>query len=301
MSEPANAIELRGLTKRYGARRGIEDVTLEVPAGSIFGFIGPNGAGKSTTIRVLLGLLRPSAGTATLLGRDALGDGPRAREAVGYVPGETSLYDDLRVDELLAYLGSFHRGDHAARRRELIDRLGIEPGVSARELSLGNRRKVAIAAALQHRPRIAILDEPTNGLDPVVQAHLFELLGEEAKRGATVFFSSHVLAEVQRVCERVAVIRDGRLVAVEDVAALRARQLRRVHAVFAGAPPEALAALPGATQVVQGAREISFLYGGAMSALLAALAPAAPDDVRIEEPSLEEIFLAQYTGGAHGG
>jgi len=288
-----HAIELHGLTKRYGARRGIDDVSLEVPTGSIFGFIGPNGAGKSTTIRALLGLLRPDAGTARILGRDALRDGPAARRELGYVPGESHLYDDLRIDALLAYLGSFHPGDHTRRRAELIETLAIEAGARAGELSLGNRRKVAIVAALQHQPRLILLDEPTNGLDPVIQARLFEVLTAEQRRGATIFFSSHVLSEVQRVCERVAVIREGRLIAVEDVAALRGRQLRRVRAEFAGEPPD-LSALPGVSQWRRAAHAIDFLFGGEVPALLAALAEAAPRDVKIEEPSLEEIFLEHY-------
>jgi ABC-2 type transport system ATP-binding protein len=284
-----NAIELTGLTKRYGDRRGIDDVTLAVAAGSIVGFIGPNGAGKSTTIRTLLGLLRPDSGQATLFGVDAIARGPEARAAVGYVPGESHFYDDLRVADLLAYLGGFHAGDHARRRAELIERFAIEPDARATDLSLGNRRKVAIAAALQHRPRLVVLDEPTNGLDPLMQARLFELLAEEARAGTTVFFSSHVLSEVQAVCERVAVIRDGRIVVVDDVAALRARQLRRVTVIGGGAIEVA-----GISQREADGDETRFLFGGDVPALLAALAAAAPRDVRIEEPSLEEIFLELY-------
>lgn len=287
------AIELRRLTKRYGSRRGVEDVSLSIPPGSIFGFIGPNGAGKSTTIRVLLGLLRPTSGQAFLLGRDAVHDGPAARLEVGYVPGESHFYDDLRVGQLLGYLGSFYPGDHARRRAELVDALGIEIDARATELSQGNRRKVAIASALQHRPRVVVLDEPTNGLDPVVQSRLFEILADEAARGTTVFFSSHVLAEVQRVCERVAVIREGRVVAVEDIAALRARQLRRVRVELAGDGPD-LSAFPGVSRYVRDGASVRFVYGGAMPALLEALARGQPVDVLIEEPSLEEVFLEHY-------
>jgi ABC-2 type transport system ATP-binding protein len=287
-----NAIELERVSKRYGSRRGIDDVTLEVPAGTVFGFIGPNGSGKSTTIRVLLGLLRADAGKARILGRDAFADGPAARLAIGYVPGESHFYDDIRVGELLHYLGKFHPGDHGKRRAELIDAFAIEPGARATELSMGNRRKVAIAAALQHRPQLAILDEPTNGLDPVMQARLFEILADAARGGTTVFFSSHILSEVQEVCERVAVMREGRLVAVDDVAALRARQLRRVTVTGAtGGATE----LPGVSQIERDGESVRFLYGGSMPDLLRALAAAAPSDVRIEEPSLEEIFLAHYT------
>jgi ABC-2 type transport system ATP-binding protein len=295
----SSAIELEHLTKRYGSRRGIDDVTLTVPAGTIFGFVGPNGAGKSTTIRTLLGLMRPTSGRARLLGRDPHQDGAAARLGVGYVPGEVALYDDLAVGDLLAYLGRFHPGDHRARRADLIARLEVDVRARAPQLSLGNRKKVAIVAALQHRPRLVILDEPTSGLDPLVQRTLFELLGEEAARGATVFFSSHVLTEVQRTCRTVAVIAEGRLVAVEDVAELRRRQLRRVRATFAGEPPAApLAALAGVGELVRDGDSLGFLYGGDTPALLRALADAQPIDARIEEPTLEEIVLQHYLRGA---
>lgn len=302
------AIELEALTKRYGAQRGIEDITLQVPSGTLFGFIGPNGSGKSTTIRTLLGLLQPTSGRARLLGRDVVTAGPAARLAVGYVPGETHFYD-LRVDELLRYIGRFHPGDHDKRRRELVEAFELDLRARALDLSLGNRKKVSIVAALQHRPRLVVLDEPTNGLDPVMQGRLFEVLEEEVTRGATVFFSSHVLSEVQRVCRTVAVLSEGRLVAVEDVEKLRGRQVRRVRATFAE-PPEALpslTSLAGVDGLAREERSVSFLYGGPMPALLAALAEAAPVDVSIEEPSLEEIFLRHYArresknGGAYVG
>ncbi|MCA9676066.1 MAG: ABC transporter ATP-binding protein [Kofleriaceae bacterium] len=290
-----DAIEIDRLTKRYGAARGVEDVSLRVPEGEIFGFIGPNGAGKTTTIRAALGLLRPTAGRIALLGRDVATAGPAARLGVGYVPGEVSLDDAARVRDLLGYLGGFHPGDHRARRDEVAAALGLDLDAAGADLSLGNRKKVAIVAALQHRPALVILDEPTSGLDPVVQATLFELLEAEAARGATIFLSSHVLSEVQRLCRQVAVINEGRLVAVEDVAGLRARQVRRVAAVFGAAgPPDALAALPGVEAWERDDGGVRFVYRGPAPALLAALAQAAPDDVRIEEPSLEEIVMHHY-------
>ncbi|HLL52671.1 MAG TPA: ABC transporter ATP-binding protein [Myxococcaceae bacterium] len=298
-----DAIELEGLCKRYGERRGIESVTLNVPEGSLFGFIGPNGAGKSTTIRTMLGLLRPTAGRARLMGRDVVELGPRSRLDVGYVAGETHFYPGMRVRDLLEYLGSYHPGDHRQRREELVDVLHIDTGANAMDLSLGNRKKVALVAAMQHRPRLLVLDEPTNGLDPLVQARLFELLQDEVRRGATVFFSSHVLSEVQRVCRTVAVLSEGRLVAVEDVARLRGRQVRRVKASFAHeALPQAdrLAQLTGVEGWAREGDAASFLYGGAMPELLSALATAHPTDVLIEEPSLEEIFLRFYAAPSEG-
>jgi ABC-2 type transport system ATP-binding protein len=299
-----SAIELTSLTKRYGARRGIEAISLDVPEGVLFGFIGPNGAGKTTTIRILLGLMRPSEGRARIFGRDVVDGGAAARDGVAYVPGEINLYPAMRAGDVLDYLGRFVPGDHRRRRAELIDALDIDTGARAADLSLGNRKKVAIAAALQHRPRLIILDEPSNGLDPLMQDRLHGLLREEVAAGATVFFSSHVLAEVQSVCKTVAVLREGRLLAVDDVATLRGRALRRVEATFDRGAPEvqaALAALPGAQAFELDGATVRFLYDGPAPALLAALAAAAPTDVRIEEPSLDEIFRRYYRGGAGGG
>lgn len=288
------AIEIEQLTKRYGKRRGIADVTFAVPAQTLFGFIGPNGAGKTTTIRILLGLLAPTSGSARIFGVDAVGEGPRAREGVGYVPSEVNVYPRMRAGELLVYLGRFHAGDHAARRAELATQLELDLGAPAADLSLGNRKKVALVAALQHRPRLAILDEPSSGLDPVMQARLQQVLRDEVARGATVLLSSHVLAEVQSLCKAIAVIREGALLAVEDVAALRARAVRRVHATFGGSPPAALAAVPGVRDVRTTEHEVAFVYAGTAAPLLEALAAARPLDVTIEEPSLEDIFLRYY-------
>ena len=264
------AIDVERLTKTYNGRRGIVDVSFTVGEGVLFGFIGPNGAGKTTTIRILLGLLRPSSGRARLFGIDVASEGPRARVGVGYVPSETNLYPRMRVSELLAYHGRFHVGEHTARRRELVERLELDTTVIASELSLGNRKKVAIVAALQHGPRLAILDEPSTGLDPVMQARLHHLLRDEVARGATVFFSSHALAEVQSVCKQVAIVRDGRILAVEDIAALRARAVRRVRARFAGDAPSL--ELDGMAGVVRDARTLTFMYAGNASRLLEALA-----------------------------
>lgn len=287
------AIEVEGLTKTYNGRRGIVDISFTVGEGALFGFIGPNGAGKTTTIRILLGLLRPGAGRARLFGIDVATDGPRARVGIGYVPGETNLYPRMRVSELLAYHGRFHAGDHRARRRELVESLELDTTVVASELSLGNRKKVAIVAALQHRPRLAILDEPSTGLDPVIQARLHHVLRDEVARGASVFFSSHALAEVQTVCKQVAIVRDGKLLAVEDIAALRARAVRRVRATFAGEVPRL--DLDGMAGVSREARALTFVYAGNVAPLLDALARASPLDVTIEEPSLDDIFLRYYS------
>ncbi|HHV54739.1 MAG TPA: ABC transporter ATP-binding protein [Firmicutes bacterium] len=307
------AIETFGLTKFYGKVRGIVDLSLVVPEGQIFGFIGPNGAGKSTTIRTLLGLLRPTRGTARLLGHDVTNphEAARARAQVGYVPGEVNYYDNLRVADLLAYSASFYPNGNTAecvrRRHELAELLDLDLSRRIDALSLGNRKKVALIQALQHRPRLLILDEPTSGLDPLVQARLFELLRAENRAGMTVFFSSHVLNEVQRLCDSVAIIRDGRLVTVEDVETLRARQVRRVKVTLpaageaqARATVEPLLSLPGVSDARWESNHtdlphaVSFLYSGHPRELLSTLASIPVSDVLIEEPSLEEIFLQYY-------
>ncbi|HET7560127.1 MAG TPA: ABC transporter ATP-binding protein [Limnochordia bacterium] len=296
------AIRTEGLTKRYGKARGIEQVSLAVPEGSFYGFIGPNGAGKSTTIRTLLGFLRPTAGRALLLGHEVAPGAAAIRTQIGYVPGEVSLYPDMRVGELLRFAARFYPGDHAARAAELAEALELDLSRKAGALSLGNRKKVSLIQALQHRPRLLLLDEPTSGLDPLIQQRFFTVLLEENARGMTIFFSSHVLSEVQRLCHTVAIIRDGRLLAVEDVAALRARQLKRVHVQAPAdrvAGLRALGDLAGVSEFqadeAQGqAVGAGFLYSGEVDRLLAALGPLQLSDVIIEEPSLEEIFMRYY-------
>ncbi|MDX2012158.1 MAG: ABC transporter ATP-binding protein [Myxococcaceae bacterium] len=284
-------IQLKNLTKRYGGRRGVEGLSLEVPAGVMFGLIGPNGAGKSTAVRTLLGLLRATEGETWLLGRNTAVEGAQARADVGYVPGENQFDPGLTVRQLLEWRSSFYPGDHRARRDTLVQTFELEVSARAEDLSLGNKKKLALVAALQHRPKVLILDEPTNGLDPVMQQRLFDVLEAEARGGAAVLFSSHVLSEVQRTCKTVAVLSEGRLAAREDVEALRRRQLRRVHVQ---GPASGLSALAGVSSFVPSPSGATFLYSGALPPMLSALAALDPADVRIEEPSLEEIVLQHY-------
>ena len=222
------AILTRHLTKRYGKARGIEDVNLTVLQGEIFGFIGPNGAGKSTTIRTLLGLIRKTGGEASVLGLDCEKDRTRILEQVGYLPSEVFYYDGMRARDLLKYAAGFYRVDCSARIRELSERLGLNLDQKVEDMSLGNRKKVGIVQGLMHSPKLIILDEPTSGLDPLVQRAFFDLIREEHARGATVLFSSHILSEVQRICDRVAIIREGRIVAVRSVAEMRRSAVNRV-------------------------------------------------------------------------
>ncbi len=291
-------ITLERLTKVYRGGRGVRDLELEVRAGETFGFIGPNGSGKSTTIRTLVGLLRPTAGRALVLGRDVTREGVDLRARIGYLPSEPRLYDGMSVAEMLAYFGGFFRGDTAARRRRLAEALDLDLSRRAEDLSLGNKKKVALVAALLHDPEVLILDEPTSGLDPLIQARLFEVLRDERARGATVFFSSHVLSEVERLCERVAILKEGRLLEVARTDDLRARRVKRVRARLA-APERPLAALSlaGVGEVTHEGASVRFVYAGELPALLGALAADPPLDLSIDEPSLEEVVLSRYGGG----
>lgn len=289
-----HVIELRGLTKFYGRQRGIEDVSFTVEEGEIFGFIGPNGAGKSTTIRTLLALVRPTAGSASIFGLDCVTQATRIAAQVGYLPAECGYYEELRVGQLLRYAAALYKKNCGDRAEELCRRLELDPGRKIGDLSLGNRKKVGIVQGLLHSPRLIVLDEPTSGLDPLMQRVFFDLLREENARGATIFFSSHILSEVQRLCGRVAILRDGRLEGVHTVAQLRENGCKRVSLVWGDRPqPEALDR-PGITQLESDASGARFLYRGEVSRLLPWLAGLEPGDVTVEEPDLDEVFLRYY-------
>lgn len=288
-----NAIETTGLTKYYGKARGIVDLNLTVADGEFFGFIGPNGAGKSTTIRTLLGLLRPTGGSATILGMDIL----RQREAilsqVGYLPSEAVFYPNLQVKEVLLLSARLRKQDCREEAEALCHRLDLNPGRRVEELSLGNRKKLAIVCALQHKPRLCILDEPTSGLDPLMQKEFFAILRERSAQGTTVFLSSHVLSEIQRNCTRAAIIREGCLIACDTVDALSRTSARRVH--LQGKAD--LSLLPGVRDVRSSEDALSFLYSGDMHTLVEFLAKQPIKDLTISEPDLEEIFLHYYLNG----
>ena len=302
------AILTRHLTKRYGKARGIEDVNLTVRQGEIFGFIGPNGAGKSTTIRTLLGLIRKTGGEASILGLDCERDRTRILEQVGYLPSEVFYYDGMRARDLLKYAAGFYRTDCSERIKELSTRLGLNLDQKVEDMSLGNRKKVGIVQGLMHSPKLIILDEPTSGLDPLVQRAFFDLIREEHARGATVLFSSHILSEVQRICDRVAIIREGRIVAVRSVAEMRRSAVKRVTLGLGGdcaRAVQALESMPGVRSLNPGApggegEEVdtaTFLYEGDCNALIAALAGMRLTDVEIAEPTLEEVFMHYYRSG----
>lgn len=281
-----NLIETRGLTKYYGKTRGIEDLNLVVEEGEFFGFIGPNGAGKSTTIRTLLGLISPSSGEAIVFGKP-LSKSKDYLSNIGYLAGEAVFYNDMRVEELIRYSAKLRKKDCEQEAKKLCDRLELDMKKKIHELSLGNRKKVGIVCAMQHDPKLYIMDEPTSGLDPLMQKVFFELLHEKQKEGATIFFSSHVLAEVQSHCSRAGVIRDGRLVAVDSIANLSKTNAKCVtlHGVTM---------VPGnlqAKSIVPAEDAVSFLYHGDIKELLQTASRLPLKDITITEPELEEIFL----------
>jgi ABC-2 type transport system ATP-binding protein len=293
------AIETHKLTKWYGHKsRGVIDVDLVVETGQIFGFLGPNGAGKSTTIRVLLDLIRPTSGTAQVLGLDVHRNRLAIDRRVSYVPGELSLYSDLTGRQLLTYLGNLQGSVDEVYREKLIERLDLDPGKRIKSLSRGNKQKVGLIAAFMIRPELLILDEPTAGLDPFIQLE-FEHLCEEARvEGRTVFISSHQLPEVEHLCDRVGIIREGRLLAVESIAALKERALRRLEIDFGGpVQADAFANLPGVRDLTIDGGILKCTVMGSLDALVKAAAKFEVRNLRSIDTSLEEIFLAYYGAG----
>jgi len=283
------------LTKYYGRQRGVVDLDLEVPAGEVFGFLGPNGAGKTTTIRLLLDLIRPTSGSATVLGHHSRHDGVELRRRVGYVPGELALYSQLTGAENLRFFASLRGGVDWTYVDELAERLGCDLGRRVRDLSTGNKRKVAVVQAFMHRPALLILDEPTAGLDPLVQHEFYHLLGEASATGQTVFLSSHLLPEMQRACDRVAFVRDGRLLAVEDVSAVAGRAVHEVELTFAGPPPTGpIGALPGVSGLVADGERLRFRYAGPFDPLVKLVAGSTVLSLTSREPDLEDVFLTYY-------
>jgi ABC-2 type transport system ATP-binding protein len=299
------AIELRGVVKDYGATRALRGIDLAIEPGQIFGFLGPNGAGKTTTIRILLDLIRPTAGTARVLGMDCQRQSMDVRRRAGYLPGELRMYDTMRGVEFLDLIDSFRPEKRDARyRRELLERLGLDATRPIRALSKGNKQKLGLLQALMHRPDVLILDEPTSGLDPLVQEEVGRLLEEAAREGRTVFFSSHVLPEVERLSHAVAIIRAGQIVAVEDIARLKARSMHVLEVTFAHEPPAELFRLPGVRELRRDGNMVHLQVRDGIDAVIKAIARYQVVDLRTEQPSLEDVFLAYYStpeSGAGGG
>jgi ABC-2 type transport system ATP-binding protein len=288
-------IRTEKLTKSYGTHRGIVELDLDIQQGEVFGFLGPNGAGKTTTIRVLLDLIRPTAGKAWVFGIETSADPSAIHKRLGYLPGEFALYDRLTGGQTLDYFANLRGGVDKAYQAELIARFDLDPSRHFREYSKGNKQKVGLVATLQHRPELLLLDEPTSGLDPLVQQTFFTVLREAVKDGRTVFLSSHILSEVERSCDRVAIIRDGRLVRLDRVDALRDLAHHQVEMRFAGDPPAAqFSAIPGVSDVESEDHVLRLRVLGPITPVVQAAARLGVTDFLSREPSLEETFLAQY-------
>ncbi len=288
-------ITLEKLTKSYGTHRGIIDVDLAVEQGEVFGFLGPNGAGKTTTIRTMLDLIRPTGGRALVFGIESSADPVGIHRRIGYLPGEFALYDRLTGAQHLEYFANLRGGVDKAYQASLVERFDLDPSRKFKEYSKGNKQKVALVIALQHRPELLLLDEPTSGLDPLVQQTFFGILREAVAAGATVFLSSHILSEVEKTADRVGIIREGRLVKVDTVDALRDLAHHQVELRFAGeVPGAAFEALPGVSEVIIEDHVLRLRVAGAITPVVQAAARYELLDFVSREPSLEETFLAQY-------
>lgn len=289
-----NIIEINNLTKSYGKARGIIDVSFNVEEGEIFGFIGPNGAGKSTTIRTLLSLIYPTSGSATIFGKDCIRYSPEILADIGYLPSEVFYYDNMKVIDLLKYSASFYKKDCSKRILELCSILDLDVTKKIEDLSFGNKKKVGIVQGLLHSPKLIILDEPTAGLDPLMQQKFFELIQQENKKGATVLFSSHILSEVQRVCDRVAIIKEGRIIKVEKISTLTENTYKKISVEAQSDFDKNHFAVKGVTKLDFKGNNASFLYNGNLNYIMTKIGELNLKNISIEEPDLEEIFMHFY-------
>lgn len=285
-----NIIETSKLTKYYGRHLGIKDLDLAIEEGEIFGFIGPNGAGKSTTIRTLLGLIKPTSGTATVLGKNIRGNREEILSDIGYMQSESNFYGDMKVGELIKFSAGLREKDCRDEAKLLIERFELDTKKRIKELSLGNRKKVNIVCAMQHRPKLYIFDEPTSGLDPLMQKEFWSLVKERNKEGATFFLSSHVLSEVQHHCQRAAIIRKGSIVSTSNVAELLSGMAKRIVATGLSAD----FTIEGMRNLQVIGNNTSFLYSGDIKELIGEINKENILDLVITEPELEEIFLHYY-------
>lgn len=286
-------IEVNNLTKYYGKSRGIVDVSFNVEEGEIYGFIGPNGAGKSTTIRLFCSLIYPSGGSATIFGKDVIQHGPEIRQEIGYLPSEVFYYDRMKVLELLKYSASFYNRDCIKRMYELAEIMELDLKRRIDDLSYGNKKKVGIVQGLLHQPKLILLDEPTAGLDPLMQQNFFNLIKEENKKGATVFFSSHILGEVQRMCNRVAIIKEGSVIRIDDIKTLQKDNYKKIR-VAASDLDEKRFDVEGVSNLEKENGAVRFFFKGDINIIARLISEKEVSDVSIEEPTLEEIFMHYY-------
>lgn len=288
-----NVIEIKNLTKNYGKSRGIIDVNLNVEQGEVFGFIGPNGAGKSTTIRTLLGLIYPTTGSATIFGKSCIGH-PEVRKELGYLPSEVFYYDNMRVIDLLKYSASFYKKDCTKRINELAEIMDLDLKKKIDDLSFGNKKKVGIVQGLLHEPKLIILDEPTSGLDPLMQQKFFELIEAENKKGASVFFSSHILSEVQKMCNRVAFIKEGKIIKVEKMSTLQENNYKRISIEAKSKIAKETFGISGVSDLKVKGNAAEFIFKGNINSIMKKLSELELRNISIDEPDLEEIFMHYY-------
>ena len=289
-----NVIEIKNLTKNYGKARGIIDVSFAVEEGEIFGFIGPNGAGKSTLIRTLLSLIYPTSGSATIFGKDCIEFAPEIKKEVGYLPSEVFYYDNMKVIDLLKYSASFYKKDCTNRINELAEIMNLDLTKKIDDLSLGNKKKVGIVQGLLHEPKLIILDEPTSGLDPLMQQKFFDLLKKENEKGATILFSSHILSEVQRLCNRVAIIKEGKIVQVEKISTLKENNYKKFKLETTKAVDRDYFCIDGVSDLAVTDKVASFLYRGNINSIMKKICEVELVNIWVEEPNLEEIFMHYY-------
>lgn len=289
-----NVIETNKLTKSYGTARGIIDVDLVVEEGELFGFIGPNGAGKSTTIRTLLSLIYPTSGSAKIFGKDVVEFGAEIKQEIGYLPSEVFYYDNMKVKDLLDYSASFYKKDCSKRIKELVEIMDLDTHKRIDDLSYGNKKKVGIVQGLLHEPKLIILDEPTGGLDPLMQQKFFNLLKEENGKGVTILLSSHILGEVQRLCDKVAIIKEGRIVNVEKMSDLAQSNYSRFKLESRNPIDKKLFALDGVSGLETEHNAVTFMFKGDINSITKIIASIDLLTLWVEEPDLEEIFLHYY-------
>ena len=295
------AIETEGLTKYYGKNRGIIDLNLKINEGEIFGFIGPNGSGKTTTIRLFISLIFPTSGNGKIFDYDIVKDGPRIKNIVGYIPTEVHYYENMTVKELLEYSARFYKIAPNHHFDQLVDALDLDLSRKIVDLSMGNKKKVSVVQSLIHKPRLLILDEPTSGLDPLIQSRLFDILNEQNAKGTTIFFSSHVLSDVEKFCHRVAFIKDGRIIIEDDIGSLKGKLLSRITFQLKEGTDDIRLRTPGVISVEKNKNGTSFLYRGEMPQLLKELSRLPVEKITITEPDLEEVFMHYYESDSRDG
>jgi len=289
-----DVIEINKLTKYYGKSRGIVDVSFNVKEGEVFGFIGPNGAGKSTTIRTLLSLIYPTSGNAKIFGKDCIKEGKQLRKDIGYLPSEVFYYDNMKVIDLLNYSASFYKNVDETRIKKLSEVMDLDLTKKIDDLSYGNKKKVGIVQGLLHKPKLIILDEPTGGLDPLMQQKFFDLIKEENKSGSTILFSSHILSEVQKMCTRVGIIKSGSMVKIDDISTLQDTNYKKFRIETVDKIKSNYFDIPGMTNLKVNGNLHNFLYQGNINDIISKIHNINIKNLIVEEPSLEEIFMHFY-------